>query len=376
MPDDRDKPGQTNNPMAGLMSMMGPQPGQTPAASPPMQQPQAPAGTGAGMAVPQSTSPAPAPSQSMNPIIQSFMGQSQQALSNPMGQAVPQGGGGLIDALKHPLVGAIVKALAQAAQSYGWTAMQPSERLERTQLNQQKAETMGRLAETGASIENINTYREGSLGVQKQRADTAEEKNKILQSHYDTMEDIAQQKTDIEQQKADVDQAFKEGRLDQIDQKIQQQADQFTAKMQQNKDLAMKSMAIRSGANDIRKYYVDTLNQLRTTALQQNNQKIALSAQQGLGKLESTNWLQTAIGGTGPTTMQQGVTNLNLPNIPNAATPVLGGASVPTGGAAAPGGPGASPSQPTPQGKAAAKAKQKAPGSPAGKLGDPLGLFQ
>jgi hypothetical protein len=288
----------------------------------------------------------------MNPIVQSMMGQAQGAMSNPMGQAVPQGGG-LIDVLKHPLVGAIVKALAQAAQSYGWTAMQPSERLERTQLNQQKAETLARLGETGAYQGASLDIREQGIGVQKQRADTAEEKNKILQDHYNAMEELSQEKNDITREKNDVDQAFKEGRLDQIDRMIQQKADHFTARMEQNKDLALKSLGIRSTANDIRKYYVDTLNQLRTTALQQNNQEIALRAEQGLGKLETTSYLQTAFGGTGPTTMQQAVTNLKLPNIPNAAAPVQPVLQQPSATSNV--------GAPTPQNKAAAKSKQKAP---------------
>jgi hypothetical protein len=165
------------NPLAGLMALMGPNTA-APAApqqqAVPPQQAAVPSGGGGGM--PPSAPPMGQPQQqsqqpqsSMSPMIQGLMGQAQQGMSNPMGQPVPPQGQGLAGLAQHPIVQALLKGLAQAAQGYGWTAMQPQERLERTQMQQNKADTLARLAETGA-------YQQGSLDIRQQGADTNKQK--------------------------------------------------------------------------------------------------------------------------------------------------------------------------------------------------------
>jgi hypothetical protein len=348
MPDDRDKPGQTNNPMAGLQSMLGPQPGQTPAASPPMQQPQAPAGTGAGMAFPQSAPPAPAPSQAMNPIVQSMMGQAQGAMSNPMGQAVPQGGGGLIDVLKHPLVGAIIKALAQGAQSYGWTAMQPSERLERTQLNQQKAETLSRLAETGAYQGANLDIREQQTGIRQQQANTQQAGEQSLAEHRATMDQISQSKQTLLEDANKWKQATAQGRLDVAHAALDQRAKQFEELLQVRiKQVGVQQARLELGeeANQIRSGMLDVAK----SAVAQRGTVAGAGLQEKINSWDKEHWvLSSLFGGLGDISgLAGGAGQAGIPGVSPTQSPIVAQPST----------------TPAPQGKAAAKAKQNAPSS-------------
>jgi hypothetical protein len=289
----------------------------------------------------------------MNPIVQSMMGQAQTAMSNPMGQAVPQGGG-LIDVLKHPLVGAIVKALAQAAQSYGWTAMQPSERLERTQLNQQKAETLSRLAMTGAE-QGINLdIKQGQLGVNQQRANTAEQRAV-------TAEELAKFRMQFEPQQQAERQRHNEA-MEALRQKdITRSYAAINNEMDMAKlryDAAMKELGpkwaeieVQDNRNNIMEY----IGQLQGVARQQENTEIGQNAQRALGDMQTKAWFQAITGSTGIQTLggaAQGVAS-SLPQIP--AAPTLVQPSIPPNVGA-----------PTPQNKAAAKSKQKAPSAPSG----------
>src|ERR1700687_3847980 len=88
-----------------------------------------------GGSQPQSTSaPAAGPAQDT-------MNMAMSAMNNPLAQAVPQSPG-IIDPTQHPVVAALIKLLSGAAQAYGWTGQPPEQRLQRQQMEQQKAEAM------------------------------------------------------------------------------------------------------------------------------------------------------------------------------------------------------------------------------------------
>lgn len=230
---DQNNPQPPPNPLQGLLSLLGPSAANTPQPPTPQAAPQAPLPNPAGAAgaVPVQAPAAPAPQPQMNPVISGLMQQSQAAMANPMGQAVPQAGG-LIDALKHPLVAGLIKALGQAAQSYGWTAMMPQEREERTQLQQQKAETLARLAETGAYQEGMLGLRGRQVDVNQQKADTAAAGEASLADYRKFEQQNAQDKLELAKDANDWKQAMAAGRLDKAQQLIDQKASQFEQKFQ------------------------------------------------------------------------------------------------------------------------------------------------
>jgi len=191
-----------------------------------------------------------------------MMAASQQSLQNPMASTVPQGGGG-IDSSVHPVIGAIIKALANAAGSYGWTSMPPQQRLEAQNLEQQKAETMARLAQTGA-------YQQGELAYRGQQADTAEARAKSYGENVqnqkearDTANQIKQQMADLAQEKSNWQKDMAQGRLDQAKTRISNQAAQFerTFKLraqqvgieQAKLELTEQGMGIKQGFLDLAK---------------------------------------------------------------------------------------------------------------------------
>lgn len=192
---------------------------------------------------------------------QGMMQQAQQSISNPMASAVPQQGGGPIDITQHPVIGAIIKALSGAAQSYGWTSMPPEQRLQAQQLESQKAETMARMAQTGAYQQGELAYRGQLADVAKQNADTRTEDLKRKQEQGDTSNAIKQQMADLAAEKSDWQKDMAAGRLTQAKQRISNQAAQFeqTFKLraqqvgieQAKLELAQTGMGIKQGFLDL-----------------------------------------------------------------------------------------------------------------------------
>lgn len=196
-----------------------------------------------------------------NPI-QAMMDASQTSLQNPMASTVPQGGG-VIDPAQHPVIAAIIKALSSGAGAYGWTSMPPQQRLEAQNLEQQKAETMARLAQTGA-------YQQGELETRRQQADTAEDRAKSYQQSVEsqaaareTANQIKQQMADLAQEKNSWQKEMAQGRLDQAKQRISNQAAQFEKTFrlraqqvgieQAKLELAEQGMGIKQGFLDLAK---------------------------------------------------------------------------------------------------------------------------
>ena len=196
-----------------------------------------------------------------NPI-QAMMNASQSALQNPMASSVPQGGG-VIDPTQHPVVAAIIKALSSGAGAYGWTSMPPQQRLEAQNLEQQKAETMARLAQTGA-------YQQGELAYRGQQAETQAAREKDYAADVqrkkeqgETANQIKQQLADQIKEKNEWQKDMAQGRLDQAKTRISNQAAQFekTFKLraqqvgieQAKLELAEQGMGIKQGFLDLAK---------------------------------------------------------------------------------------------------------------------------
>lgn len=200
-----------------------------------------------------------------------LMNMAQQALQNPAASAVPQPQGG-IDSGVHPVVAGLIKMLANAAQSYGWTSMGPQQRLEAQGQETQKAETMARLAQTGE-------YQAGELENRRNLAATAASREQDYAADVkskgearETQNAIKQQLADLAAEKSNWQQDMASGRLDQAKQRISNQAAQFekTFMLRQKQvgieqaklELAQQGMGIKQGFLDLAK---TALNQKGTS---------------------------------------------------------------------------------------------------------------
>jgi hypothetical protein len=97
-----------------------------------------------------------------------LMTQAAGMFSNPNAAAVPPAPQGVIDPTQHPVIKAIIQALSQGAQNYSMTAMDPRERMQRQEMDAQKAEALARL---GISQQQLGL--EGQrVGIEQQRATT------------------------------------------------------------------------------------------------------------------------------------------------------------------------------------------------------------
>lgn len=191
-----------------------------------------------------------------------LMQMAQQSLQNPAASAVPQPQGG-IDAGVHPVVAGLIKLLANAAQSYGWTSMPPQQRLEAQNLESQKAETMARLAQTGE-------YQAGELENRRNLATTAARREQDYATDVQNKADARETANQIKQQMADLagersnwQKDMAQGRLDQAKTRISNQAQQFekTFKLraqqvgieQAKLELAEQGIGIKQGFLDLAK---------------------------------------------------------------------------------------------------------------------------
>lgn len=356
---------QQQNPLAGLMSLLVSAGG---SAAPQMPQ---------GAPMPQQAAPQQMPqampqqqpqAQGMNPIIQGLMGQAQQTMQSPAGQAVPQPSG-LIDPMQHPLIGAIIKGIANAAQSFGWTAMQPQERLERTQLNQQKAESLAKLAETGA-------YEQGNLDVRRINSDTNREKADTQATNVASLSDYrnfqkqnAQDKLSLAQDANQWKQDMAQGRLDKAQQLIDQKATQFEQKInlatkqfglnETKVELQGEGLQIKQGMLDLARTALaqrGTVEGAQTTAkLQQFKIEHPI-----LSQFMDLSDLDSLVGGAGGAGIP-GVTPAQSPVVPQSST--MSNVGTPTT---------AAPNQPSPK----AKAKGATGGKPQGVWDPVAGVYK
>jgi len=152
--------------------------------------------------------------------------QAMSSLQSPNFSPTPSGGG-VIDPSVHPTLAKIISTIAQGAQSFGWPAMTDQERTERTQLSQQKAETMARLAQAGVGMEQTALWRGEQAETARQRAATAEENVQRQKERDKAMGEIAQSRVDVQREMVEVRKAIGEGRLDVAHQQLTQRASQF-----------------------------------------------------------------------------------------------------------------------------------------------------
>lgn len=215
---------------------------------------------------------------------QGLMQQAQQSMNNPMGQAVPQDGG-MGALMNHPVIQKILQGLGQIASSYGWTGQTPQERLERTQMDQQKAETMARLAQTGAYQQGEIENRQNLATIAQQNADTRQKGEASQEEQRKTMADIAQQKADLLSEANDWKKDLAQGKVAQAKQRIDNQASQFEQTFQlRAKQVGIEQAKLELAAQgmEIKKGFLD----LAGSALSQKGTQDGLQTLQQLTNIE------------------------------------------------------------------------------------------
>ena len=150
-----------------------------------------------------------------NPLIQ----QAATMFQNPNAAAVPPASPGVIDPTQHPVIKAIIQALSTAAQGYSQTAMDPRERMQRQEMDAQKAEALARLglSQQQLGLEGQRVGLEGErVGIERGRA----EQEKTFQTGQ-----LAEsgKRTGIEQQRADQEKEAKDRELTMQEDKFKQE---------------------------------------------------------------------------------------------------------------------------------------------------------
>jgi len=159
------------------------------------------------------------------------------------------------------VIAAIIKALAGGAGAYGWTSMPPQQRMEAQNMEAQKAETMARLAQTGAYQQGELAYSGDLAKTAADRAGSYAEDVESKKASRDTQNQIKQQAVDLQQEKSNWQKEMAQGRLDQAKTRISNQAAQFekTFKLraqqvgieQAKLELAEQGMGIKQGFLDL-----------------------------------------------------------------------------------------------------------------------------
>jgi hypothetical protein len=260
-----------------------------------------------------------------------LMQQSQQTLQSPMAQTTPQGGGS-IDPTQHPVIAALIKALSGGMQSYGWSAMQPDERLQRQALEQKKAETLGSLASTSA-------YREGELANRATLADVAQQnaftRAKAQQSEADNLkfnQELNTRKLSLAQDQNDWKKDIASGNLANAHARIDQRASQFEQMFQlRAKQVGIEQAKLELGeeANQIRAGMVDVARQ----SLSQRGTMEGAQLQEKVGSWDKEHWILSSLfGGLGDiSSMNQNTANAPTPGVaPMAPTPPPNPLGIPT----------------------------------------------
>lgn len=168
-----------------------------------------------------------APQQTQQSPMAGILQQAIQRLNTTPFQPTPSTGAGQIDPSQHPILAKVLGTLANSAQSFGWTAMPPQERLERTQMEQQKAETMARLAQAGVAQEQTAAWRQSEAETARERAQSYEENVQRQKERDKTQADIAQHRIQVQQDMVNVRKALGDGRLQVAHAQLTQRAQQF-----------------------------------------------------------------------------------------------------------------------------------------------------
>lgn len=211
--------------------------------------------------------------QQQNPMAgnaSDMMQQSQASMNNPMAQAVPH----IESLMQHPLVQGFLKVLSAGAQAYGWSAMQPEERLQRQQMEQQKAEALAKQAAQQQQLgyEGQRVGLEGQrVGIEQQRATQEGAYQTGMLSGAEKSRAIEQQRAGYEGQRVGIDQQ----RADQEHQVALQRLDNEAKTLEESirahkaeEKIGGARLSIEQKANDIAsrrldieaKHYEDTLS--------------------------------------------------------------------------------------------------------------------
>lgn len=212
---------------------------------------------------------------------QGLMGQAQQALNNPVGQPAPNLSGGAGPLIAHPMVQKIIQALASASQAYGWTGSSPQERLERTQLQGQKAETLARLAQTGQYQQGELAYRQRIADVGQQNADTRSKGEADTKAYRDAQTAINNSKLQLATDANEWKKATAEGRLDVAQTKLDQSASALEETIKQHArvyGIDQAKLELGEQANQIKQGMLGVMQ----TALSQKGTKEGMDALQKL----------------------------------------------------------------------------------------------
>lgn len=153
-----------------------------------------------------------------------LMNMAQQTLQNPAASAVPQPQGG-IDAGVHPVVAGLIKLLANAAQSYGWTSMPPQQRMEAQNMEQQKAEAMARISGQQQQL----GYEGQRVGFEGQRTAADVLAAKAAAKRSDVEAEQAPLRTAIEGRNADVNKQRADQSYEVEKKRLQMEADKAAA---------------------------------------------------------------------------------------------------------------------------------------------------
>lgn len=290
------------NPLAMVLSQLAGQgaPNQNPAPAP--------------AAAPATTSPSP-----MAGLLTQAMQHLQSAPS-----AVPSPSP-VVNSTVHPVVAKLIDTLANAAGAYGWTAMPPQEREQRMQLDQQKAETMARLAQAGVAQEQTSLWRGEQAETARQRAATAEENVQRQKERDQTLAQIQSDRVQVQRDMVAVRKNATEGRLLVAHQQLEQRASQFEQTLElRAKQVGIQQARIELGeqGNAIKQGFLDVargaLSQRGTVEADQVNQK--------LQEFTREHWLASEIFGfpdiSTLTQQSQGA------GIPGVAPPATGAAPV------------------------------------------------
>lgn len=273
--------------------------------------------------------------------------QSGGALSSPF-QPTPKTAGGGIDPSAHPVLAKVIQGLSNAAGAYGWTAMSPQEREQRTQMEQQKAETMARLGQTGVYQQGELEYRKSLADVAARNAATREGELGRKVSFDEFRQGMMKQQEEDKVNHNKAIEALQQGRIDEASRRNDAYLESVKNRYQvaeQNVGLGYGKLAVQEDLANILRYR----SQLEAISTQQRGTDMGIKATQELAKMESDHWIQNLLGMGGVPTSQGAVQQ---------AVP-LPGAIAPTAGA-----PASQPTAPLPPpapNKAEAKRRQKTP---------------
>lgn len=268
----------------------------------------------------------PSSAQSSQSPMASVLSQAMQHLNTTPFQPTPTGGGG-IDPSVHPAIAKVIQTLANSAGAFGWTAMPPQEREARTQMEQQKAETMARLAQAGVAQEQTALWRGEQAETARQRAEAYQRNVESQAEARKTQAQIAQDRLDVQRDMVAVRKAATEGRLQVAHQQLEQRASQFEQTFQlraKQVGIEQAKLELMEQGNLIKQGFLDVargaLSQRGTVEADQVNAK--------LQEFQREHWIASSVFGFPDITeLTSQSRSAGIPGVPVPATGTAPGAA-------------------------------------------------